>query len=149
GDTDERIRRKVAAARRHDLLPVVCVGEQEAERDAGRTLAVVERQLRIALADVKVRSGQEIVVAYEPVWAIGTGKTAAPDQVDEVHRMIREQLASLFGPEAASAVRILYGGSVVPDRCRPVLELPEVDGALVGGASLEAGTFLEIVRAAA
>jgi triosephosphate isomerase len=148
GDTDERIQRKVAAAHRHGLLPIVCVGEQEAERDEGRTLDAVERQLRKALAGIDVETGAEIVIAYEPVWAIGTGRVATPDQVDEVHRMVREQLASLYGSRTAGAVRILYGGSVTPETCRPVFELPEVDGALVGGASLAAGSFLEIVGAA-
>ena len=112
-------------------------------------IAVVERQLRKALEGIEVETGAEVVIAYEPIWAIGTGRVATPDQVGEVHRMVREQLASLFGSTTADAVRILYGGSVTPETCRPVLDLPEVDGALVGGASLAAGTFLEIVGAAA
>jgi triosephosphate isomerase len=147
GETDDRVRRKVAAALGHELVPIVCVGEQELERDEGRTLAVVEHQLRIALGDSKVTTGAEVVVAYEPVWAIGTGRTATCEQVDEVHRMIREQLASMFGP-AAMKVRILYGGSVVPETAKALLELGEVDGALVGGASLEAASFTAIVGAA-
>jgi triosephosphate isomerase len=149
GETDERVHRKVDAVRRHDMIPVLCVGESEHQRDEGRTLAVVERQLRRGLGSTSVSSGEEIVVAYEPVWAIGTGRHAAPDQVDEVHRMIREQLGSLYGPAAASGVRILYGGSVNPDNARGLLALEEVDGALVGGASLDAGSFEAIVRAAA
>jgi triosephosphate isomerase len=149
GDTDERVQKKVAAAHRHGLLPIVCVGEQESARDEGRTLAVVERQLRRALAGIEVETGAEIVIAYEPIWAIGTGRTATPEQVAEVHRMIREQLASLYGSTAAEAVRILYGGSVVPESCRAILRLPEVDGALVGGASLVAKTFLAIAESAA
>jgi triosephosphate isomerase len=149
GDTDDRVQRKVAAAHRHGLLPIVCVGEQEAERDDGRTLAVVESQLRRALAGTELETGTEVVIAYEPIWAIGTGRVATPDQIEEVHRLIREQLASMFGSTTAEAVRILYGGSVTPETCRPVLDLPEVDGALVGGASLAARSFLEIVGAAA
>ena len=148
GETNERIRRKVAAARRHRLVPILCVGEQEAERDSGQTLAVVERQLRKGLADMHDEDAFRLVIAYEPVWAIGTGRSATPDQVDEVHRMIREQLASLFGAVPAARVRILYGGSVTPDNAPGLLARGEVDGALVGGASLDARHFAEIVRAA-
>ena len=148
GETDRRIRRKVQAAGRHRLTPILCLGEQESERDAGRTLQVVERQLRIGLADVKGESAAELVVAYEPLWAIGTGRTATPEQVDEVHRMLREQLSSMFGAEAASQARILYGGSVTPENAPRLLSLPEVNGALVGGASLDAERFADIVSAA-
>jgi len=148
GDTDERIQRKVAAVRRHEMVPLVCVGEQESERDEGRTLAIVERQLRLGLGSMSVKTGSEIVVAYEPVWAIGTGRTATPSQVEEVHRMIREQLGSLYGAPTASRIRILYGGSVTPENAGELMKLAEVDGALVGGASLEAESFANIVLAA-
>ncbi len=148
GDTDERVRRKAAAVRRHGMVPILCVGEQERERDEGRTLQVVERQLRLGLAAVDVADGSEVVVAYEPVWAIGTGRTATPHQVQEVHRMIREQLASMTSPEAAARVRILYGGSVTADGAPELLRLPEVDGALVGGASLDPASFAAIAEAA-
>jgi triosephosphate isomerase len=148
GETDERVERKVAAVRRHEMIPVMCVGETEHQRDEGRTLAVVERQLRKGLGTVPVSEGSEIVVAYEPVWAIGTGRVATPEQVDEVHRMIREQLASVYGAGPAGRVRILYGGSVTPDNAAELMSLDEVDGALVGGASLDAGKFSAIVHAA-
>ncbi len=148
GETDERVARKVAAVRRHGLVPILCVGEQEKERDEGRTLAIVERQLRIGLGHASVADGSEIVIAYEPVWAIGTGRTATPAQAEEVHRMIREQLGAMFSHHAASRIRILYGGSVTPDSAPALLGLPEVDGALVGGASLDAAAFASIVSAA-
>lgn len=148
GETDERVARKVAAVRRHAMVPVLCVGEQEGERDAGRTLDVVERQLRIGLSEIRPADGAEIVVAYEPVWAIGTGRSATPAQAQEVHRMIREQLASMFSPRLAGTTRILYGGSVTPASAPALLSLPEIDGALVGGASLDAEAFAGIVAAA-
>lgn len=147
GDTDERVQRKVAAVRRHGMVPVLCVGEMEHERDEGRTLPVVERQMRLGLSEIPSAGGTELVIAYEPVWAIGTGRTPTPEQVQEVHRLIREQLASLYGP-AAFAVRVLYGGSVTAENAAGLLRLPEVDGALVGGASLKAAGFAAIVRAA-
>jgi triosephosphate isomerase len=148
GETDERVERKVAAVRRHEMIPVLCVGETEHQRDEGRTLAVVERQLRKGLGTLAVSEGSEIVVAYEPVWAIGTGRVATPEQVDEVHRMIREQLGSVYGAGPAGRVRILYGGSVTPDNAEELMGLEEVDGALVGGASLDAEKFSAIVHAA-
>jgi triosephosphate isomerase len=149
GETDSRIQQKVAAARRHEIVPILCVGEQEKERDEGRTLAVVERQLRLGLGRLAVSDGSEVVIAYEPVWAIGTGRSATPQQAQEVHRMIREQLGGMFPPNAASRIRILYGGSVTAESASALLRLPEVDGALVGGASLDAADFAAIVSAAA
>jgi triosephosphate isomerase len=148
GENDERIQRKVAAARRHGLVPILCVGEQEKERDEGRTLAVVERQLRLGLGKLAVSEGSEVVIAYEPVWAIGTGRSATPHQAQEVHRMIREQLGGMFSASATSRIRILYGGSVTGASAPELLRLPEVDGALVGGASLDAASFAAIVAAA-
>ncbi len=148
GETDERVGRKVAAARRHQIVPVLCVGEQESERDEGRTLETVERQLRLGLAGVAAAESEEIVIAYEPVWAIGTGRNATLDQIQEVHRMIREQLASLFGAHASERARILYGGSVTPENAGEILALEEADGALVGGASLDAARFEAICRLA-
>jgi triosephosphate isomerase len=147
GETDDRIQRKIAAVRRHGMVPILCVGEQEKERDEGRTLAVVEKQLRMGLGKLAVSDGSEIVIAYEPVWAIGTGRSATPGQAQEVHRMIREQLGGMFPPAAASRVRILYGGSANAETALDLLRLPEVDGALVGGASLDASAFAAIVAA--
>jgi triosephosphate isomerase len=141
GETDERIHKKVAAVRRHGMVPILCVGEQEKERDEGLTLNVVERQLRLGLAGLDVRDGSEIVVAYEPVWAIGTGRYASPAQVQEVHRMIREQLGTMFQPGPAERIRILYGGSATAESVPALVRLPEVDGGLVGGASLKADEF--------
>jgi triosephosphate isomerase len=149
GDTDLRVAKKAAAAQRHGLMPVVCVGEQEMEREAGQTRAVVGRQVRIGLEELAVESGEELVLAYEPVWAIGTGRTATPAQVEEVHGQIRAPLTGLFGREAAQRIRILYGGSVTPDTAHALFALPEVDGGLVGGASLHADRFAAIVAAAA
>ena len=149
GDTDLRVARKVTAARRHGLVPVVCVGEQEMEREAGQTRAVVGRQVRTGLAEMAVETGAELVLAYEPVWAIGTGRTATPAQVEEVHGQIRLWLASLFGKPAAAGIRILYGGSVTPETARALFTLEDVDGGLVGGASLDAARFAAIVAAAA
>jgi triosephosphate isomerase len=149
GDTDLRVAKKAATAQRHGLMPVVCVGEQELEREAGQTKMVVGRQVRTGLEDLVVKTGDELVLAYEPVWAIGTGRTATPAQVEEVHGQIRVLLASLFGREAADRIRILYGGSVGPETAQALFALPEVDGGLVGGASLHAARFAAIVAAAA
>ncbi|HEX6853383.1 MAG TPA: triose-phosphate isomerase [Candidatus Polarisedimenticolaceae bacterium] len=148
GETDEDVRRKVAAAFRHALVPIVCVGETEGERLAGGTLEVVERQMRLGLAAVPAAEADRLVVAYEPVWAIGTGRVATLEQIAEVHRLIRGRLAGMFGGEAAQRIRIQYGGSVTPQNAVEILALEEVDGALVGGASLDAARFLGIVRAA-
>ena len=148
GETDDTVRRKVVACRRHELVPIVCVGEHENERNEGRTLEVVERQVRGGLADLRQVDGHELVIAYEPVWAIGTGRTPSPSEIHQVHRMIREQLGHLYGA-AATRIRILYGGSVAPENLYPLLELEEVDGGLVGGASLEAAKFATLVSAAA
>ena len=145
GDTDEWVARKTAAALRADLVPIVCVGETLAEREAGTTLAVVERQVRAVLSDLGPAALRRIVVAYEPVWAIGTGKVATPEQAQEVHRAIRGILATLAGGEIAAAVRIIYGGSVKPDNIDALMAQPDLDGALVGGASLQAADFARIV----
>jgi triosephosphate isomerase len=148
GETDEDVRRKVAAAFRRGLTPIVCVGETEAERLAERTLEVVERQLQLGLASVPAEQADHLVVAYEPVWAIGTGRVATLDQIAEVHRLVRDRLSARFGAEAAGRIRIQYGGSVTPQNAAEILALEEVDGALVGGASLDAAKFLAVVRAA-
>jgi triosephosphate isomerase len=147
GETDEGVRKKVGALLQANLLPIVCVGETLAEREGGKTLAVVERQVRGALAGIPASALAAITVAYEPVWAIGTGKTATAAQAQEVHAAIRKLLRELGG-DAADAMRIQYGGSVKPDNAAELMSQPDVDGALVGGASLKAGDFLAIVKGA-
>ena len=147
-ESDENVARKAQAAFRHGLIPIVCVGETLAERDSDRTMEVVERQLERALRGLTPDQAAAAVIAYEPVWAIGTGRNATPEQAQEVHAFIRKLASRSHGEGAAAAVRILYGGSVKPDNAAALLGQADVDGALVGGASLKAGSFLEIVRAA-
>jgi triosephosphate isomerase len=146
GETDENVGRKALAAFRHGLTPIVCVGETLAERDGNRTLEVVERQTERALRGLTPDQAAVAVVAYEPVWAIGTGRNATPEQAQEVHASIRRLIARSHGEPAGTAVRILYGGSVKPDNARALMSQGDVDGALVGGASLQAASFLKIVH---
>ncbi len=146
GETDERVGRKVAAAREAGLIPILCLGETEDEREAGRTEEVTEVQLRRGLAGVSPRDGGELVLAYEPVWAIGTGRVALPEQVAEAHGFLRSILASIAGPAIARQVRVLYGGSVNAGNASGLARLPDVDGFLVGGASLDPGGFRRIVN---
>jgi triosephosphate isomerase len=148
GDTDEWVNRKTRAAVAADLTPIVCIGETLAEREAGQTLDVLDRQIRAGLDGLGADTIAGILVAYEPVWAIGTGKNATPVEADEAHRHIRGRLRQWFGGSAADACRILYGGSVKPDNIRDLIGLPDVDGALVGGASLDIRSFHEIVTRA-
>ncbi|MBM4379755.1 MAG: triose-phosphate isomerase [Deltaproteobacteria bacterium] len=148
GETDEGVNRKVKAVFAAGLLPIVCVGETLQEREGGRTLEVVSRQLAGGLAGLDAAAAARAVIAYEPVWAIGTGKTATSAQAQEVHAHIRGWVAQAFGKEVAAAVRIQYGGSVKPDNAAELLGQPDVDGALVGGASLKAADFAAIVKAA-
>lgn len=145
GETDATVNRKVKAALKAGLGPIVCVGETLAEREAGLTLQVVERQVKEGLAGLPADAAGRLVIAYEPVWAIGTGRTATPAQAQEVHAFIRTRLPELLG---TPQVRILYGGSVTPDNAASLLAEPDIDGALVGGASLMAATFLAIINAA-
>ena len=148
GDTDEWVNRKARAAIAAELTPIICVGETLDERESGSTLAVLDRQIRAALDGL---TGEQIggaLIAYEPVWAIGTGKNATPAEADEAHRHIRSRVRQWFGGNAAEACRILYGGSVKPENIRDLIGLPDVDGALVGGASLEARSFAEIITKA-
>jgi triosephosphate isomerase len=144
GETDKSAHRKVVAALTHGLVPILCVGETGAERDRGVTYVVVDRQLKVALKDVAETQLERLVIAYEPVWAIGTGRTATPEQAEEVHQSIRGQLAKLFSTAAANQVRILYGGSVKPDNVDDLMAEADIDGALVGGASLKAESFARI-----
>jgi triosephosphate isomerase len=146
GETDEAVAKKVASALGHGLLPIMCIGETLEEREAGRTLEVVERQLRRGLLGRDAAAIRALVIAYEPVWAIGTGKVATPEQAQEAHAFIRRMLVELGGRDAAAACRILYGGSVKADNIDTLMAQPDIDGALVGGASLQVESFVRIVK---
>jgi triosephosphate isomerase len=146
GETDEGVNKKTVAALRADLLPIVCVGETLAEREAGAVEAVIRRQVEGALAGLSERQAGSLVLAYEPVWAIGTGRTASPHQANEVHTLIRGLLSGGFGASVAGRVRILYGGSANPGNVDELMAEPEIDGVLVGGASLKAESFLRMVN---
>lgn len=146
GETDALVNKKTKVALDHGLIPIVCVGETLAEREGGKTFAVVETQINGSLKGLTAEQALRLVIAYEPVWAIGTGKTATPAQAQEVHAFIRRRLDALFGPKTADALRILYGGSVKPDNIDQLMAEPDIDGGLVGGASLKAEDFLRIVR---
>ena len=145
GESDATVRAKAEAARRNALIAIVCVGETRADREAGKTLAVVRRQLKGSIPDHM--TSRDLVVAYEPVWAIGTGLTPTAADVAEVHAMIRQDLRRIVGKEEAEKVRILYGGSVKPSNAKELMSVPNVNGALVGGASLKALDLLGIVAA--
>jgi len=147
GETDETVRKKTVALLAAGLSPIVCVGELLAEREAGKTLEVVDRQVRQGLAGLTGEQLAKVTIAYEPVWAIGTGKTATTAQAQEVHAAIRKILRELGGA-VADVMRIQYGGSVKPDNAKELMSQPDVDGALVGGASLKAPDFLAIVKGA-
>jgi triosephosphate isomerase len=147
GETDEAVARKTRAAIDGGLVPIVCVGETLVEREQARTMEVVEREVERALRALSPAEASAIVLAYEPMWAIGTGCAATPEQAQEVHRAIRRFVARSHGDDVSSALRILYGGSVKPDNMRSLMAQPDVDGALVGGACLEAASFLGIVQA--
>jgi triosephosphate isomerase (TIM) len=149
GETDELVAKKVAAAHASGLKPIVCVGETLEERDAGREKEVLETQLRGSLAGVDAAQLAETVIAYEPVWAIGTGRTATPEMAQEAHAHVRSVLTAISDEATAAKVRIQYGGSVKPGNAASLLGQPDIDGALVGGASLEPIGFAEIVKAAA
>lgn len=146
GETDETVNRKIAAALRFGLKPIVCVGETLSERDGGKTFEVIERQITEGFKEILKSDFQKIVVAYEPVWAIGTGKTATPAQAEEVHSFIRSLLRREKGDEVAENTSILYGGSVTPDNVKAIMSESDIDGALVGGASLKPESFSRIVK---
>ncbi len=148
GETDAMIREKLQAALAGNLIPIVCVGETLEDREAGNTEKVVETQLRGSLAGLDDVRAAGIVVAYEPVWAIGTGKTASPEQAEEVHAFLRKLLGDMFRTEIADQIRIQYGGSVKPGNAKELLGQPNIDGALVGGASLKAEDFIGIIEPA-
>jgi triosephosphate isomerase len=146
GETDEWVHRKMLAALENDLVPVLCVGETLEQREGGRTLEVVGAQLDAALEGVSNEDVLKVVVAYEPVWAIGTGRTATPSDAQEVHAFIRQHIGKGRGSETAERVRILYGGSVTPSTIAGLIAEKDIDGTLVGGASLNAETFVPIVK---
>lgn len=148
GETSEMVNRKTLAALSAGLLPIVCVGETLAEREAGRTTAVIREQFEGSLAGLSDEQISQVVIAYEPVWAIGTGKVATPQQAEEVHLDLRQMLSNRYNGSIAERVRILYGGSVKSSNAAELLDQPNIDGALVGGASLKAEEFLGIVAAA-
>lgn len=145
-ETDDTVNKKLKTALKHELTPIVCVGEVLAEREAGKTEEVLLRQTRGVLAGITAAEAAPVVIAYEPVWAIGTGKTATPQIAAEAHQVIRGEVAKLLGAETAAALRILYGGSVKPENATALMAEEEIDGALVGGASLDAQSFGKIVK---
>ena len=147
-ETDAFINEKVLAAFAGNLKPILCVGETLEEREAGKTLKVVDTQTRGGLVDVSAKDAETLVVAYEPVWAIGTGKTATPQMAQEVHAAIRGILVDLFGEDIAQKIRIQYGGSMKPENAKDLLSQTDIDGGLIGGASLDAKSFADIVNAA-
>jgi len=146
GETDESVNKKIQAALSGELIPVFCIGESESERDANSTFSVLDKQVQTGLQDFALDDLKDLVIAYEPIWAIGTGKTATSEQAQEVHAFIRESIATMFNDNLAQSLRFLYGGSVKPDNVSELMSMPDIDGALVGGASLDAGTFSRIVK---
>jgi len=145
-ETDGSVCRKIEAAVHASLIPILCIGETEKEKDEKKTFSVLDKQVRNGLKGFRSDELADLVVAYEPVWAIGTGKTATPELVNEVHHYIRSLIEKFFGIDLAKSTRILYGGSVKPDNVSDLMALDDVDGALVGGASLEADQFIKIIK---
>ena len=145
-ETDKSVNLKVKSALKFNLSPIICVGEKLEERETNKTEEVIKIQIQGAYKDLTAQQAEKTVVAYEPIWAIGTGKTATPQQANEVHLFIRTLLSADYGRETAEKINILYGGSVKPENSRELLEMSEIDGALVGGASLDAESFEGIVR---
>lgn len=145
GDTDQTVNRKIAAAIQNDLIPIFCVGESEKERESKETFSVLDKQVKKGLENFSSNDLKTLVIAYEPVWAIGTGKTATRIQAQEAHAFLRSTLVKCFGNKLAKSIRILYGGSVKPNNISELMAMPDVDGALVGGASLDAETFRKII----
>jgi len=144
-ETDDSVNKKAAALIKEGLVPILCLGETLAEHQGGSTFAVVERQTREGLRGLAVKDPEKLVIAYEPVWAIGTGQTATPNQAQEVQASIRNLVAEIFSPQLAQGIRILYGGSVKPENIGELMTMNDVDGALVGGASLDVKSFARIV----
>jgi len=147
-ESDAFINEKVLAALDSSLKPILCVGETLEQREADETITVVKTQLTEGLKGVTAEAAENLVIAYEPVWAIGTGKTATPEMAQEVHKVIRDELKAILGSAAAAKVRILYGGSMKPENASELLDQPDIDGGLIGGASLKAKSFVELVEIA-
>lgn len=148
GEKDEWIAEKVACAFRHHLTPILCIGETLSERENAEQDAVIRHQLEVGLSQISPEEAQQLVLAYEPVWAIGTGKTATPEQAQEIHALIRHWLSEHFGQEIAKKVHILYGGSMKPSNAADLLAQPDIDGGLIGGASLNANDFIALIEIA-
>lgn len=149
GETDEKVNKKIKAALTYDLTPIVCIGETLQENKAGKTADVVKRQVQHGLAGLRPEEGSRLIIAYEPIWAIGTGLAATPEHANDIHKaVVREVLTEMFGQNTAQSIRILYGGSVKPENAVDFFSQTDIDGALVGGASLKAESFLKIIKAA-
>lgn len=146
GETNETVNKKMNAAYRYGLIPIVCVGETLEEREKNLTLKVIQNQINEGASGLSEENSKKLVIAYEPVWAIGTGRTATPGQAEEVHAKIRDLLAGLYPAPVAANIRILYGGSVKPDNISELMKQPNINGGLVGGASLEAESFAKLVK---
>lgn len=146
GETDATVNRKIKATLAHNLIPIFCIGESLEEREAEKTFSVLDKQVSEGLESIAADDIGKIIIAYEPVWAIGTGKTASNEQAQEVHHFIRKRVSELYGKEIAYIVRILYGGSVKPNNIAGLMVQPDIDGALVGGASLTASSFAGIIK---
>lgn len=146
GETDATVNKRTFSALKAGLKPIICVGETLQERESEKTFSVIDTQIKGGLKGLSEEQMKDCVIAYEPVWAIGTGKTASKEQAQEVHAFIRKLLSDLFGKDTADAARILYGGSVKPDNVKDLMSQPDIDGGLVGGASLEAEPFSKIVK---
>ena len=146
GETDHSVNKRINAANTHGLIPIFCIGESEQQRESEQTFSVLDKQIKNGLKGLVADNLKTLVIAYEPVWAIGTGKTATSDQAQEVHQFLRSLVGDLFGETLAKAIRILYGGSVKPDNISELMTRPDIDGALVGGASLDAETFSKIAQ---
>lgn len=146
GETDETVNKKIGSAIKDDLIPIFCVGESEKERESKATFSVLDKQVKRGIEGFSTDDLEALVIAYEPVWAIGTGKTATSSQAQEVHQFLRSMLDKILGNMLAKSIRILYGGSVKPSNIKELMTMPDVDGALVGGASLSAETFSKLVH---
>ena len=148
GETDALIHQKISTAQALKLKPILCIGESIEQREAGQTLTIIEQQLKGCLQGIALKNADDLIIAYEPVWAIGTGKTATPAMAEEVHQAISQWLVQRFGSTLADKIRLLYGGSMKPENAAALLDQPHIHGGLIGGASLEANSFIQLVKIA-